>query len=274
MYIKKKQRIYIKLKIYFKIITYCLLRPFIGYILPNKFSLYGHTTSSEDRDFEDYIAPSSQDFIEFIELGKKLRYSFSDSTSYLNINQKSILLTFDDGFKAPMQNLYPYLIKNKIPFIICIIGDSILNNSFKIKSLNSNHNFLSGDDINYLKKNNVEVAFHTMSHINISKNLDSFISSKELQKKELSIDNSITSYFTTPLIFSYPYHSPVTSDVNINDLVKEFGFKYILDTNNKIILPQNNTIFRVPVDLPKEYEGLVFFNPILFNLMFASIKLR
>ena len=74
-------------------------------------------------------------FKQQIEIIKNLKYNFYDP-KYLNENfynvkaEKKILLTIDDAFSSFYENAWPYLKKEKIPFILFVSTESVGKNGY------------------------------------------------------------------------------------------------------------------------------------------------
>ena len=69
-------------------------------------------------------------FIDQIEIIKKSNYVFSDPAEFkenfkIPKKNKEILITIDDGFKSFYLEAWPYLKKNKIPFILFISTEPV-----------------------------------------------------------------------------------------------------------------------------------------------------
>ena len=74
-------------------------------------------------------------FKKHIQLIKELNYDFIHPKDFeKNFDtpkkQKKILLTIDDAFKSFYENAWPYLKKNKIPFILFVSTEPVGNNGY------------------------------------------------------------------------------------------------------------------------------------------------
>ena len=74
-------------------------------------------------------------FIKHIQLIKSLNYEFINPIEFQkNFNipkkQKKILLTIDDAFKSFYEVAWPYLNKNKIPFILFVSTEPVGNKGY------------------------------------------------------------------------------------------------------------------------------------------------
>ena len=70
-----------------------------------------------------------------IQIIKNLNYNFYDPNIFVSDfdvpkNKKEILITIDDGFKSFYNEAWPYLKKNKIPFILFISTEPIGKNGY------------------------------------------------------------------------------------------------------------------------------------------------
>ena len=127
---------------------------------------------------------------------KELGYEFYDPKLFISQfeepkKNKKILITIDDGFKSFYNEAWPYLKKNKIPFILFVSTEPIGKNGY-----------MTWDEI--LEIENSEIGFighHSHTHdylINFSE--DDFINDIETASK---IFKQKLGYI--PPIFSYPF---------------------------------------------------------------------
>ncbi|MDA9753096.1 polysaccharide deacetylase family protein [Candidatus Pelagibacter sp.] len=135
-------------------------------------------------------------FVEHIKLINNLNYSFIHPDEFIEKfktpkKNKKILLTIDDGLKSFYEVAWPYLKKNKIPFILFISTEPVGNNGY-----------MDWDQIKEIDKENF--AFighhsHTHNYLIESSNED-FIN--DIEKANLIFQNKL-GYI--PEFFSYPF---------------------------------------------------------------------
>ncbi len=188
--------------------------------------------------FEENKYPSTnirmQDFKSQIRLAKKSGMRFISHKEFekfidSNNSDKKILLTIDDGFSSFYKNAWPFLKKEKIPFIIFINTETIGSNGYmnwkEIKEI-SEFSF-------------VHIGNHSHSHDYLVDKTDSEIR-KDLEIAK-EILNSNLNYETK--YFAYPFGEYKES---YKKIVEELGFTYafgqhsgVIDkTKNKYELPR------------------------------------
>ena len=135
-------------------------------------------------------------FIEHIKLIKDLNYEFIhpedfQSNFYIPKRKKKILVTIDDAFQSFYDVAWPYLKKNKIPFILFVSTEPVGNNGYmtwkQIKEVES--------------ENFAIIGHHSHSHeYLIDKSNEDFIKDIETANQ---IFNEKLGYI--PNLFSYPF---------------------------------------------------------------------
>tara|TARA_B100000035_G_scaffold221577_1_gene190311 strand:- start:79 stop:1002 length:924 start_codon:yes stop_codon:yes gene_type:complete len=127
---------------------------------------------------------------------KDLGYKFYDPKLFENEfinpkNEKKILITIDDGFKSFYDEAWPYLKKNKIPFILFVSTEPV-----------GKKGYMSWDEIKEIDQSKIGyIGHHSHTHEYLIDMTDSeFIKDIEtatkIFKKELGY---------VPTIFSYPF---------------------------------------------------------------------
>jgi len=140
-----------------------------------------------------------------------------------NIPEKSIVVTFDDGYKDNYRNAYPILKELKIPVTIFLTAGYI--GTDKILSHDSadcpEYNFLlSWDEARIMQQGGVEFGSHTLHHANLGKgdsDLNSEVGdSKEIIEKQLGVKvRSI----------SFPFGLCRDFDATVKRLAQEAGYE-------------------------------------------------
>ena len=135
-------------------------------------------------------------FKQQIEIIRKLKYNFYDPKDleenfYITKTKKKILITIDDAFSSFYENAWPYLKKEKIPFILFVSTEAVGKNGY-----------MSWDQIRELDKETfAHIGNHSHSHdylVNFKTNdfIDDINTSSLIFKKELGYN---------PIFFSYPF---------------------------------------------------------------------
>lgn len=172
-------------------------------------------------------------FYEHIKLIKDSNYKFLELNNFIKNfdkpkKQKKILITIDDGFISFYENAWPFLKKNKIPFILFVSTEPIGKNGY-----------MTWDQIKEIEKENfAAIGHHSHSHeYLIDKSNSEFISDIEKANK-LFLKN--IGYI--PNIFSYPFGE--YSEFMRNYISKNFDFAFgqhsgVIDLNKeKFELPR------------------------------------
>ena len=135
-------------------------------------------------------------FKKHIQLIKNLNYEFIHPKNFENNfntpkKQKKILLTVDDGFQSFYEEAWPYLKKNKIPFILFVSTEPV-----------GNKGYMSWSQIKEIENEDfVIIGHHSHSHeYLINKSNEDFVKDMETANK-IFIEN--LGYI--PNLFSYPF---------------------------------------------------------------------
>ena len=142
--------------------------------------------------------------------------------------EKKILLTVDDAFKSFYDNAWPYLKKNKIPFVLFVSTEPVGNNGY-----------MNWDQIKEIERSEFGViGHHSHSHDYLIEKseevfLDDIKTSNQIFKKKLGY---------VPTLFSYPFgeYSKFMRDHISKNFKIAFGqHSGIIDINkNKFELPR------------------------------------
>jgi len=195
-----------------------------------------------------------------IDIIKNLNYDFYDPKFLIEefnkpkINKK-ILITIDDGFKSFYNEAWPYLKKNKIPFILFVSTEPVGKNGYmnwnEIKEIeNSEYGY---------------IGHHSHTHeylIDMSEAefIDDIETSTKIFKDKLGY---------SPLIFSYPFgeYSLYMKKYIKNNFKIAFGqHSGVIDINkDKFELP------RFPINEKygelKRFKSLINYNPLEYKLL-------
>ncbi len=197
-------------------------------------------------------------FKQQIQMIKDLNYEFYDPKLFVENfnkpkNKKKILITIDDGFKSFYLEAWPFLKKNKIPFILFISTEPVGKNGY-----------MSWDEIKEIEESEIgNIGHHSHTHeylidMSNSEFINDIESATKIFKEKLSYN---------PEIFSYPFgeYSKFMKDYISKNFKVAFGqHSGVIDINkNKYELP------RFPInekygDL-KRFKSLINYSPLEYK---------
>ena len=197
-------------------------------------------------------------FKEQMQIIKKLNYKFYNPKLFVRNfekpkNKKEILITIDDGFKSFYTEAWPYLKKNKIPFILFISTEPVGKNGY-----------MNWDEIKEIEKSDFAIIghhSHTHEYV-IDMNNSEFV--KDIETASKIFKNK---FGYIPEIFSYPFgeYSKYMKDYISKNFKIGFGqHSGVIDINkNKFELP------RFPInekygDL-KRFKSLINYSPLEYK---------
>ncbi|MBP2651912.1 MAG: pgaB 3 [Firmicutes bacterium] len=125
-----------------------------------------------------------------------------------DIPEKSVLITFDDGYRDTYLNAYPILEKYRFTATVFLITDVVGNDDW----------YLDWDQVKKMHQAGFVIGSHTLSHVPLT-TLSRDEALLELQKSKEKIEGELG---TTASYFAYPtgaYNDEVL------DLVKKVGYK-------------------------------------------------
>ena len=199
-------------------------------------------------------------FLKHIQLIKSLGYEFINPLEFQKNfsspkDQKKILLTIDDAFKSFYEVAWPYLNKNKIPFILFVSTEPV-----------GNKGYMTWDEIKEVEKEKFTmIGHHSHSHeYLIEKSNQEFI--EDIEKANRIFNNKL-GYI--PNIFSYPFGE--YSEFMRDYISKNFTFGFgqhsgVIDVNKeKYQLP------RFPIN--ENYGEIKRFESIIKTYPFEYKKL-
>jgi peptidoglycan/xylan/chitin deacetylase (PgdA/CDA1 family) len=197
-------------------------------------------------------------FSQQMEQIKNLGYEFYHPDIFLKEFQipkkeKKILITIDDGFKSFYNEAWPYLKKNRIPFILFVSTEPVGKNGY-----------MTWDEIKEIQKSNIGfIGHHSHTHeylIDMSEKefIEDIETATKIFKKKLGY---------VPSIFSYPFGE--YSLFMKNYISKNFEIAFgqhsgIIDVNkDKFELP------RFPINEKygelKRFKSLINYHPLEFR---------
>ena len=204
-------------------------------------------------------------FIKQIKIIKDSKYNFYnpkdlEKNFYISKKEKKILITIDDAFSSFYQIAWPYLKKEKIPFILFVSTETIGKNGY-----------MTWTQIKELEKENIVYIgnhSHTHDYLVDLKN-DDFI-------KDINIASKIfiKNIGYNPIFFSYPFGE--YSNLIKEHIAKNFKFSFgqhsgVIDVNkDKYELP------RFPInekygDL-KRFKFLINLQPLQYKTLYPKDK--
>ena len=219
--------------------------------------------------FNEYKYPSTNIqmdvFKQQIQEIKRLEYNFYDPKDleknfYLAKIEKKILITIDDAFSSFYNFAWPYLKKEKIPFILFVSTESVGKNGY-----------MTWDQINELEKETFAyIGNHSHSHSYlVDLENDDFINDIETSS---SIFKEKLGY--NPIFFSYPFGE--YSSLIKKYISKNFNFSFgqhsgVIDVNK-----DRHELPRFPInekygDL-KRFNFLINLNPLQYKTLYPSDK--
>jgi len=200
-------------------------------------------------------------FKEHINIIRSSKYDFFNPKNIkkkFNIpkKQKKILITIDDGFKSFYEEAWPYLKKNKIPFIIFISTEPVGKNGY-----------MTWDQIKEIEKEDfVLIGHHSHTHdYLIDKSIEEFINDTEKASKIF-----LKKIGYIPSIYSYPFgeYSKEMKDYISKNFDLSFGqHSGVIDVNK-----DNYELPRFPIN--EKYGKLERFKSIIYYAPLEYKKLE
>ena len=189
---------------------------------------------------------------------KELNFEFYKPEVFLNEfenpkKEKKILITIDDGFKSFYTEAWPYLKKNKIPFILFVSTNPI-----------GKHGYMNWDEIKEIENSELGyIGHHSHTHeylidVNYSKFVNDIETASKIFKKNLGY---------IPEIFSYPFgeYSKEMKDYISKNFKIAFGqHSGVIDINkDKFELP------RFPINEKygnlKRFKSVIKYKPLEYK---------
>jgi peptidoglycan/xylan/chitin deacetylase (PgdA/CDA1 family) len=144
--------------------------------------------------------------------------SINDIYEKKQLTDKSIILTFDDGFACVYEFVAKYLFDRRIPFT-CFITVNFLNRPI----------YLTSEQLIDLSTNNLcTIGAHSVSHLNLRMQKDLISKNEILNSKKLIEDKIIRSVD----YFSFPYGSIYAVSLREIKFVRESGYKLAFSSVN------------------------------------------
>ena len=204
-------------------------------------------------------------FIQHMNLIKDSKFSFYHPKEFMNRfntpkKQKKILLTIDDAFESFYNEAWPYLKKNKIPFILFTSTEPIGKNGY-----------MNWDQIKEVEKSGIGIiGHHSHSH--------GYLIDESLEEFILDIEKANNIFLKNlgyvPKIFSYPFgeYSKPMKDYISKDFKFSFGqHSGVIDVNKeKFELP------RFPINEKygaiKRFKSIINYFPLEYKILSPEEK--
>ena len=141
------------------------------------------------------------------------------TNKFLDLPEKPVIITFDDGYKNNYENAFPILRQFNFPATVFVVGGLVekVNQWMRTKGY-PERPLMRWNEIEDMKKNGITIGSHTMSHPRLSL-LGSKDARREIEDSKKFLEDSLG----VPINhFAYPY-----GDMNksIVSMVREAGYK-------------------------------------------------
>ena len=226
--------------------------PILVYHQVNNIDKNQLTTTVEDFDAQmKYLVDEGYTIItpdELIEAwgGVDLEETTETSTTNVNLPNKPVIITFDDGYSDLYKNVFPILQKYNIRVTLFAITDY----------LNLYPNYLTWAQARELQSSGlVDIESHTLSHFNL---VEKRLSTYETRNQLYGSKQAIEWYLKKPANFiAYP-GGLYTQE--IEDLTKDVGYKaaFTVDYGLSHQTPQHYVLPRIPIFGNNSYPMLRF----------------
>ena len=173
-------------------------------------------------------------------------YTLSELVSLKEIPQKSVVITFDDGYEDNFKNAYPLLKKYGFKATIYIVLNRFNNDWATDKDLNQASNELNSEKMltneqikEMINSGLVEIGSHTLDHVNLPK-----LTKEEKAKQIIESKKQIEEIFNIKCVsFAYPFGFFDKDSVKI---VEELGYLNAITTVNGVFDKSKYSDFEIP----------------------------
>ncbi|MFL2890104.1 MAG: polysaccharide deacetylase family protein [Pelagibacteraceae bacterium] len=170
------------------------------------------STNIRINDFFEHIKIIKEEKIKFIR-AEELETSLKEYK-----NQRKVLLTIDDAFLSFYENAWPFLKKEKIPFILFVSTREV-----------GKSNYMTWKQIQEISKEEyVHIANHSHSHEYLINKKDEEII-QDIKKSILIFEKNLN---TKTDFFSYPFGE---YSLAFKKIIKDFGFKFAFGQHSGVI---------------------------------------
>ena len=186
-------------------------------------------------------------------------FTLSELVSLENIPEKSVVITFDDGYEDNFTNAFPLLEKYDFKATIYIVLNRFENNWATDKDLNEASNELNSEKMlnneqirTMIKSGLIEIGSHTLDHVNLPK-----LNKEEKHKQLIQSKKQIEEIFDIKCTsFAYPFGF---YDKDSVEIVKNSGYKNATTTVNSIFDKDKYSNFEIPRIMVSGRQGLFAF---------------
>ena len=157
-----------------------------------------------------------------------------------DLPELTIGISVDDADKSFLTFAWPIFKKRGFPVTLFVNTSTISNN---------NKNYLTWDDIRYLKKEGVTIGAHSHSHVHlVEKTLEEI-------KSELEVSNKIflKEIGEIPSLFAYPYGE---TDKRIINLLKNYKYKVAFGQHSGVINETSDLYYLPRFSLNERYGDI------------------
>jgi peptidoglycan/xylan/chitin deacetylase (PgdA/CDA1 family) len=120
----------------------------------------------------------------------------------MELPEKSVVITFDDGFRDNYLNAFPVLLKYSLPATLFVVSGFVSRtNQWMTRDGFPERNLATWDELREMAANGIEIGSHTVNHIALD-TADPETSSREVR---ISRENIIERIGKPVRFFAYPY---------------------------------------------------------------------
>ncbi len=174
------------------------------------------TTNVSVKDFEAHLNWLSKHDYQMLTFSEAIEYLQSDEPE-----QKTVVITIDDGYKSFFKNGLPLLMKYKIPATLFINTETV-----------GAGDYMDWTMLKTAMNSRLEIGNHTHSHnyfMNVPINMRYKVFRDEIELSQSIIKKNLD---FTPIVFTYPYGE---FDMEMKSIVKQFGFKAAAAQNSGVV---------------------------------------
>lgn len=162
------------------------------------------------------------------------------------INEKIIIITFDDGFKEVYKNAIPILKKYNYKATFFITTDFIADEN---KS-----NYMNWEEVRDLNSLGYDIGLHSHKHTILSGLSEEELKEDIYKSQKLFYENM----GFKPNLYSIPYGKKNSFNNNVINLLKKVGFEYIFTQINGFIC-ENTSRYQIPRNNISGFDNLIIF---------------
>ncbi len=186
-------------------------------------------------------------------------FTLSELVQLENIPEKSVVLTFDDGYEDNFTNAFPLLQKYGFKATIYIVLNRFENNWATDKDLDkasselNREKMLSNEQIKtMLDSGLIEIGSHTLDHVNLPK-----LNKKEKERQLIESKKQIEEIFDIKCdSFAYPFGF---YDKDSVEIVQNAGYTNATTTVNGVFDKNKYSNFEIPRIMVSGRQGLYAF---------------